>query len=114
MPYLIKFCVLAIIILSGEGEAQMWSRVEANPDIPVKAGFDTKRAIFWEAPNFTPLRDPTWEALSQALKLDRVQAYTPVLVLEVGGKTLVLVTSQMSYHHVAQGEVNDEPWMVTF
>ena len=30
------------------------------------------------------------------------------------GKTLVLVSSQMTYHHVAQGEMEGEPWMVTF
>lgn len=114
MPYFIKTCLLVFIIISGEGKAQMWTRVDANPDVPVKAGFDTQRAIFWEAPNFTPLRDPTWESLVKAIELNRVEKDTPVLLLEVGGTTLVLVTSQMSYHHVAQGEVNDEPWMVTF
>jgi hypothetical protein len=25
-----------------------------------------------------------------------------------------LISSQMAYHHVAQGDMNGEPWMVTF
>ena len=37
-----------------------------------------------------------------------------VVTFDVGGKTLVLVSSQMAYHHVAQGEMEGEPWMVTF
>jgi hypothetical protein len=27
---------------------------------------------------------------------------------------LALVTDQMAYHHVAQGEIAGEPWMVSF
>lgn len=37
-----------------------------------------------------------------------------MLAFEAGGRTLALVSSQMSYHHVAQGEMAGEPWMVTF
>jgi hypothetical protein len=37
-----------------------------------------------------------------------------VVTFDVQGNTLVLVSSQMSYHHVAQGEMEGEPWMVTF
>ena len=39
---------------------------------------------------------------------------TTVVTFDVAGKTLVLVSSQMSYHHVAQGEIDGGPWMVTF
>ncbi|MCH7892840.1 MAG: sulfatase-like hydrolase/transferase [Gemmatimonadetes bacterium] len=39
---------------------------------------------------------------------------TVVVTFDVQGKTLVLVSSQMSYHHVAQGEMEGEPWMVSF
>jgi hypothetical protein len=27
---------------------------------------------------------------------------------------LAFLTDQMAYHHVAQGEMNGEPWMVSF
>ena len=55
-----------------------------------------------------------WTSLSGARRAGNVQNETPVVVFEAGGETLVLVTSQMSYHHVAQGEMEGKPWMVTF
>jgi len=109
-----RLIVIGLFIYQAEGVAQMWSRVEADPSVPVKAGFDTQRAIFWAEPNFTPLRDPTWIPLSKALKSGDVDEDVPVLTLEVGGQVLVLITSQMSYHHIAQGDMAGEPWMVTF
>lgn len=92
----------------------MWSRVPPDPELPRKEGFDTDRAIFWAAPNFNPLRNPDWVPLKKALKKGELDADTPVLTFEVGGETLVLVSAQMSYHHIAQGEMKGEPWMVTF
>ena len=52
--------------------------------------------------------------LAGARRAGNVADDTPVVVFEAGGKTLVLVSSSMSYHHVAQGEMAGEPWMVTF
>ena len=94
--------------------AQFTDRLEADPQMPVKDGFDTDRAIFWARPNFTPLRDPEWQSLRGARRARDVSDETTVLTFDVRGKTLVLVSSQMSYHHVAQGEMEGEPWMVTF
>jgi hypothetical protein len=94
--------------------AQAPATLEADPDMPRKEGFDTGRAIFWESGNFDPLRDPDWVSLADARKDGHVADDTPMLVFEVGGVTLALVTSQMSYHHVAQGDMRGEPWMVTF
>ena len=104
---------LATLVVS-PSTAQMPDRVEADPDMPMKEGFDTGRAIFWAARNFDPLRDPECVSLQEARQQGHVADDTPVLVFEAGGKTLTLVTSQMSYHHVAQGEMMGEPWMVTF
>ena len=36
------------------------------------------------------------------------------MVMVRGGQHLALSTMQMSYHHVAQGELAGEPWMVSF
>ncbi len=96
------------------GSAQMPEMIPQDPDVPRKDGFDAERAIFWAQRNFDPLRDPAFQSLSDALDDGHVNRDTPVLVFEAGGETLVLVTSQMSYHHVAQGETAGEPWMVTF
>lgn len=104
----------ALAALTPNLTAQRPAMLEADPDMPMKDGFDTGRAILWESRNFDPLRNPEWVSLRQARKDDHVSDETPVLVFEVGGETLVLVTSQMSYHHVAQGDLKGEPWMVTF
>ena len=94
--------------------AQFSALVPADPNMPVKDGFDTGRAIFWAEPNFAPLRDPEWQSLQDVRRTGRVTDETTVLTFDVGGKTLVLVSGQMAYHHVAQGEMEGEPWMVTF
>ena len=94
--------------------AQLSDRLEADPNLPVKDGFDTDRAIFWSRPNFTPLRDPEWQSLRGARRAGDISDETTVLTFNMRGKTLVLVSGQMAYHHVAQGEIEGEPWMVTF
>ena len=52
--------------------------------------------------------------LADALDDRAVAGDAGVLVIEVAGSKLALVTRQMAYHHVAQGELAGEPWMVTF
>ena len=105
-------------ILSGvdvtEAEAQRFVQVPPPADQPAAEGFDPERALFFQQTNFDPLRNPEWNALRDARRVGAVDDDQPVLVFEAGGETLVLVTSQMSYHHVAQGEMAGEPWMVTF
>ncbi len=112
---LVTIMMLTGIVLSpGVGQAQMPATVDADPNMPTKEGFDTDRAIFWKAPNFVPLRNPEWRSLGDTRRAGDISDNTPVLVFEAGGSTLVLVSSQMAYHHVAQGKMNGEPWMVTF
>lgn len=43
-----------------------------------------------------------------------LQAQTRVLIMEHSKGRLALVTDQMAYHHTAQGEIDGEPWMVSF
>ena len=104
----------ASTIFMTEARAQRFTQIPTDPDMPVAEGFDTERALFWAEPNFIPMRDPEWKPLRSARRGRDVSDDTPVVAFEVGGETLVLVTSQMSYHHVAQGEMAGEPWMVTF
>ena len=110
--------VMAITMLFAAFEAPLAAQftdiVRADPNMPVKDGFDTDRAIFWARPNFTPLRDPQWQSLQGARRAGKVGDRTTVVTFDVGGRTLVLVSSEMAYHHVAQGEMEGEPWMVTF
>lgn len=37
-----------------------------------------------------------------------------LLVFERGGRKMALDARQMTYHHVAQGELSGEPYVVTF
>ena len=117
LPTSIGRAVAIAVLIASFGAplaAQFPGRLEADPDMPVKDGFDTDRAIFWARPNFTPLRDPEWQSLLGARRTGAVSDETTVLTFDIRGKTLVLVSSQMTYHHVAQGEMEGEPWMVTF
>ena len=54
------------------------------------------------------------EAVQEALASGDVREDTPVLVMEGATGVLALLTRQMCYHHLAQGEMAGEPWMVSF
>ena len=110
----ISLALTACAVFAVDAESQRFTQVPAEPGQPIAEGFDTERALFWAEPNFIPLRNPEWNPLRDARRSRDVSDDTPVLKFEAGGETLVLVSSQMSYHHVAQGEMAGEPWMVTF
>lgn len=76
--------------------------------------FDAKRAILSKRDMFRPLAVQRTEGLADALRRKKVRAETPVLVLERDGAALTLLTSQMIFHHVAQGEWNGTPILATF
>ena len=105
---------VAAALMTTDAHAQRFVAVPPPPDQPMVEGFDPDRALFFAEPNFIPLRDPAWIRLDVALEEGAVEEDTPVLLLEAGGEALALVSSHMSYHHVAQGEMAGEPWMVTF
>lgn len=107
---------LAVLSLAAPaaGQIQIPPELEVDPNLPVAEGFDVERAFLGSQPIFTPLRDPEFIPLRQALRDGDVDDDTPILVFEAGGRMLSMVTGQMSYHHVAQGEMAGEPWMVTF
>lgn len=52
--------------------------------------------------------------LREALNQELVYPETKLLVMEHEKGRLALVTDQMAYHHVAQGDIAGEPWMVSF
>lgn len=103
---------LAALSLAGEAAAQE----DPQEDVPMVEGFDPGRAMLNDSRFFDPFRpEPDQlEPLADALADGRVEEETPVLVLSRGDADLALLTMQMTYHHVAQGELDGEPWMVTF
>ena len=78
------------------------------------ATFDAKRAILSKRDMFRPLAVQRTERLADALSGKRVRGETPLLVLEREDAALTLLTSQMIFHHVAQGEWNGTPILATF
>ncbi len=94
--------VLALSPTEGEGE---FKRV---------VGFEPGRAILDDTWGFDPFPVTKMDPLKEALKDGRVGEETGVLLLERGDTRLALLTEQMSYHHIAQGELEGEPWMVSF
>mgnify|MGYP001067303800 CR=1 FL=1 len=63
---------------------------------------------------FEPFRVTETEPLRGAISANKLRGDTRVLVLEHPAGLLAFLTDQMVYHHVAQGETNGEPWMVSF
>ncbi len=111
---LASLAVALLLPAAATAQIQIPEELPVDPDLPVKAGFDVERAFLGSNPIFTPLRDPEFVSLRQALRDGELEEDTPILVFEAGDRTLTMLTRQMSYHHVAQGEMAGEPWMVTF
>lgn len=76
--------------------------------------FDESRAYIGDSPMFDAFYPEQYESLADVRRTGRVNDDTAVLVLRRGDTTLTLLTMQMSYHHIAQGDVAGEPWMVSF
>ena len=76
--------------------------------------FDTTRLWFSSETLWDPFLVGATVPIRNALEDRLLERETPVLVLEHPRGRLALVTEQMAYHHVAQGEMAGEPWMVSF
>ena len=76
--------------------------------------FDASRANLSSTDMFEPFHVESTQSLQRALDEGVVAPDTPILALERDSGTLTLLTQQMSYHHIAQGEIAGEPWLVSF
>ncbi len=76
--------------------------------------FDINRARVGAGSRFEPFRVRQTQSLRQALVAGVVESDTRLLVMEHAAGRLALLTDQMAYHHVAQGDIAGEPWMVSF
>ncbi len=83
----------------------------------VEAGsdeFEVDRAMLLDSTVYVRFDVTETSALREALDDGLVQPQTRVLIMEHKNGRLALVTDQMAYHHTAQGEIDGEPWMVSF
>lgn len=75
--------------------------------------FDSNRATLRDKNIFPPLYVKATISLGEALKRGDVRKDNHLMVIERNDWMLALLTKQMIYHHVAQGEMAGEPWMVS-
>ncbi|MBN2224239.1 MAG: hypothetical protein JW765_06150 [Deltaproteobacteria bacterium] len=80
----------------------------------VTAVFDRTRVITAGGDFIRPFRVKETRPLSDVLKRGEIRGDAPVLVVERGDAAIVLLTSQMSYYHVAQGQLSGTNWGVFF
>ena len=76
--------------------------------------FDIDIARIGVGSRFEPFRVSESEPLVDALSSGKLQRDTRLLVMDHSAGRLAFLTDQMVYHHVAQGEIDGEPWMVSF
>lgn len=75
--------------------------------------FDAASAILYDEPEVSRFQAAAYSPLKQALAEKEVLKLTPCLVSPLGDHVLVIPTLSMVYHHVAQGEFDGRPWMMT-
>lgn len=88
----------------------LWATALSGQD----TDFDIDIARMGVGSRFEPFHVSETEALQDAMSSGKLQGDTRVLVLDHPAGVLAFLTDQMAYHHVAQGEIDGEPWMVSF
>jgi len=97
-----------IVMLAAGRELRGQAAGEEAPE------FEVERAYLADETLFVPFLVEGTEPLAEALRDGVVEEETSLLVMEHRAGRLALVTDQMAYHHVAQGDISGEPWMVSF
>ena len=78
------------------------------------AEFDHSRAILSDSSFFEPFYVEETIPLREALASGTLRKDTPLALFHNKAGPLTLVMSQLMYHHLAQGEMEGEPWLVSF
>jgi len=105
--------VCSVVSLLAAGGAQLAAQTSQTAE---SLEFDPDRAYVSEKTIFVPFHvvDADIHPLRAAVDDGLIQSDTWLLVMENNAGRLGLVMDQMAYHHVAQGELRGEPWMVSF
>jgi hypothetical protein len=78
------------------------------------SAFDVSRAQLSDQDMFQPFEVLATQSLGEAIATGEVREDKPVLAIVREAGALVLLAQQMTYHHVAQGDLAGEPWLVSF
>jgi hypothetical protein len=90
------------------------SRKTLTESEAVRLPFDARRALLVRWDIFPPLHVKAVRPLREAVARGDLREDALLLVAVRGAATLALPVRQLMYHHVAQGELAGEPWMVSF
>jgi hypothetical protein len=63
---------------------------------------------------FNTIQVHEYQPLQDALKQGAVDSKIKLMVFEIGGQTLSIPLRQIAFHHVAQGELNNQAWTAFF
>jgi hypothetical protein len=77
-------------------------------------GFDPSRAHLSKKDKFQRFVVKGSESLEIAVKEKKIGGDDLILILERSGERLAFSVFQMAYHHVAQGELAGQPYLVNF
>ena len=105
--------------LTGALAALLGMNVAAAAQAPAEdapEAYDTGRAYIVDETIFVPFRptEDDLQPLRAVLEDGALQPDTWLVIMERDAGRLAFVMDQMAYHHVAQGELKGEPWMVSF
>jgi hypothetical protein len=84
------------------------------PKGPAKPGFDISRFALTAVGTFETFYVKETFPLKKVLDEGKVAPDTRLLVIDTAGGNLALITDQMTYHHIAQGQSHNKDWMATF
>ena len=78
------------------------------------SNFDANRAILLDEPSPEAFSVQAYLPLAQAIEKNAIYAKEPCLIAMLGDTALVLPTLALVYYHVAQGNYQNQAWMVTY
>ncbi len=79
-----------------------------------KAAFDIRRFSPTPPGTFETFYVTETQSLKEALDRGSVKEDMRLLVTETAAGKLALLTDQMAYHHIAEGNAGGKDWMVSF
>ena len=100
--------LVLILCVAADAASQEGQSIRAN------STFDLDRALVYDSTIFEPFVVTETRLLSEALADGVVNEGSPLMIMEHEAGTLGFLMEQLAYHHIAQGEMAGEPWMVTF
>lgn len=76
--------------------------------------FDPEKAMLKDKSFFKPFNVKQFQDADELIQKGKINANEEILVFEVDGDYYGLKHIQMIYHHIAQGTIKNEPFMVSF